>query len=143
MNRDGTVNYLTFSNDELLEACEGIDPKSYPVNFKNLSDEMVVRSISTNIAPQHSPLSFGSKIRAIVFLSVISIMGYVFHYGVTRFPDSPIAPCGTDQYCGKQGQLHTAEEFKDYHRWETTMLFLWPGGFITFAVLGLIQRRRA
>jgi hypothetical protein len=56
-------------------------------------------------------------------------------YGMVRFPDSPIHPCTTHGYCGKQGQPHTVFEYLAFDQWITTMYYLWPTGVIALILL--------
>ena len=74
------------------------------------------------------------KKRLDIFSSVIAgIMFVVFFYGLARFPDNPIRDCGNNQYCGKQGQPHSYDDFKAFNHWTMTMLYLWPSGmFLLF-----------
>lgn len=63
-----------------------------------------------------------------------------FAYGVIRFPDSPIHPCRINQYCGKQGQPHTLQDFKAFHFWETTCMYAWPVGLLAMFLLNRKQK---
>ena len=49
-----------------------------------------------------------------------------FFYGIVRFPDSPIKPCGEQHFCGKQGQPRTEVEYHAFNRWNTLMIWSWP-----------------
>ena len=115
-NRDGDVNYSSFSSEELRQAYDAIDPIMYPLNFKNLFAEMTVRAMFANDSPDEISRSSGvgpiTRPRFIFALFLLASMLCYFFYGVARFPDAPIEPCGTNQYCGKQGQPHTLDEFE-------------------------------
>lgn len=50
------------------------------------------------------------------FIFIFAIAG--FFYGIWKFPDAPIRPCGENRYCGKYGKAHSVEDFRDYNRWE-------------------------
>ena len=134
-HRDGDLSYSTYSNEELWEAHEGIDPLRYPVNFKNLLDEMAARGIAANDSADHSPTSFAAKMRGIVAIAIVASTLCIFFVGMERFADGPIRPCGVNQYCGKQGQLHSAADYAAFRRWETTTLLLWPFNMLAFAAL--------
>jgi len=68
-------------------------------------------------------------------------------YSSTRWPDSPIKPCTGRQsvgyYCGKQGQLHTYEEFEVYQRFSTAFFIGWPLGMICIVLLHRMDRKSA
>jgi hypothetical protein len=66
-----------------------------------------------------------------------TMVGY-FAYGVVRFPDSPIHPCGQGRYCGKQGQPHTLEDYRAHQLWQTGLIWGWPLGIV---LLVLIKRK--
>jgi hypothetical protein len=136
-NHDGDIEYASLSDEELREALEGIDRAAYPLNFKNLTDEMATR----RVAPSEPPLGIPTLGSLLLYLCIVATVFVVFDQGLTRFPDNPIEPCGTNRYCGKQGQPHTREEYRAYRRWQTTMLILWPGGFLTIGALGWWQIR--
>jgi hypothetical protein len=134
-HRDGDVDYSGFSDEELREAHEGIDPARYPVNFRNLLDEMAARGV-----PPPDPPTNESLIRGIVAFAILALMACVFQFGYVRFPDAPIGPCGVDRYCGKQGQPHTADAFTSYRRWERTMFVVWPVGMLAIFVVRRLRR---
>ena len=69
---------------------------------------------------------------------VLAAMFGYFAYGLARFPDSPIHPCGKGRYCGKQGQAHTLEDFLADQLWQTGLMWGWPLGMV---VLVLIKRK--
>jgi hypothetical protein len=68
-------------------------------------------------------------------------------YSTTRWPDSPIKACTGRQsvgyYCGKQGQLHTYEEFEEYQRFDTALFIGWPLGMICMVLLYRLDRKSA
>jgi hypothetical protein len=66
-----------------------------------------------------------------------SMIGY-FAYGMIRFPDSPIHPCGDRRYCGKQGRPHSVEDYRAHQSWQTGLMWGWPLGMV---VLVLIKRK--
>jgi hypothetical protein len=68
---------------------------------------------------------------------VTAMVGY-FAYGMIRFPDSPIHPCGQDRYCGKQGQPRTLEDYRAHQLWQTGLMWGWPVGMV---VIVLIKRK--
>ena len=74
-------------------------------------------------------------ITAIVLLGMLGL----FCYGLYRYPDAPLHSCGAQQFCGKQGQPHTCEEYIAFKRWETTLIWVWPPGMF---VLFLLNRKR-
>jgi hypothetical protein len=138
-NRDGDVDYSSFSSEELREAYESISPSKYPTNFKNLSDEIAARRVSTGHSPDEPPL--GSELRpmsrgrSIAAKAILVSMLCVFFYGFVRFLDGPIQECGQNQYCGKQGQPHTLDDFRVYTFWGRAMFCVWPGGLLALFVL--------
>jgi len=76
--------------------------------------------------------------QAIAGVIMVSMLCFFF-YGVVRFPDSPIHPCEEHQYCGKQGQPHTYNDFKAFTFWQTTCLYTWPVGLLA---VFLLNRKR-
>jgi hypothetical protein len=70
---------------------------------------------------------------------VVAFCISLFIYGFARYPDAPIHACGTEKFCGKQGQLHTKAEFVTFGHWETALLASWPFGV---AAAFLLSRRR-
>jgi hypothetical protein len=71
---------------------------------------------------------------------ILAIMFAAFWYGIFRFPDGPLHPCETG-YCGKQGQPHTATEYRDYLYWSILMLIVWPAGLVGFGLIEWINQR--
>jgi len=69
---------------------------------------------------------------------VIAIMLGYFAYGLVRFPDAPIHPCGENRYCGKQGQPRTVEDYRAHQMWQTGLMWGWPLGIV---VLVLIKKK--
>lgn len=61
---------------------------------------------------------------------LVGAMLSFFLYGIVRFPDGPIHPCGVDHYCGKQGQSHTREQYFADQRWQTLLEIIWPAGML-------------
>jgi len=143
-NRDGDVNYSSYSNEELREAFEGINPNTFPMNFKNLSDEMTMRGISVDHFNDKtiffSDFDRMTKIRHIIAMTIFISIYCIFFYGAIRFPDG-VEPCGTNQYCGKQGQPHTLEDFRAFSLWEKTFLYGLPCGLL--AICFLVRKRGA
>jgi hypothetical protein len=68
------------------------------------------------------------KLRAPIRYGLMGLMIGLFCFGMWKFPDAPIHPCGDGKYCGKQGQPHTYKDYESYNLWNTTMLYLWPIG---------------
>jgi hypothetical protein len=64
------------------------------------------------------------------------VMVVLFVYGLIRYPDLPIREC-PGGYCGKQGQPHTAAEYRAFNAWQITLMIGWPIGI---AVLLFLQR---
>jgi hypothetical protein len=60
---------------------------------------------------------------------------FFFVYGVIRYPDAPIRPCGADSYCGKQGQLHDRGEYEGFQLWEGAMPWVLVLFFLGLAYL--------
>lgn len=60
-----------------------------------------------------------------------------FLFGVFRFPDG-VQVCDESRhyvikyhpegYCGKQGQPHTATDYRAFEAWTWTMAIVWPVG---------------
>ncbi len=71
------------------------------------------------------------------FVFVFTII--FFFYGFMQFPDSPIRLCGENQYCGKQGQSHTVEDFERYKRYGTINIISFP---ISFFLLFINNRNK-
>jgi hypothetical protein len=72
--------------------------------------------------------------RKLMTYAVLAIMISVFGYGTVRFWDAPISFRADGTYRGKQGQIHTKEDFDQFSLWEDTMV-LWPGGMIVLFLL--------
>ena len=66
------------------------------------------------------------------------VMVVLFVYGLIRYPDLPIRECPSG-YCGKQGQPHTAAEYRAFNAWEITLVIGWPIGI---AALLFLQREK-
>lgn len=81
---------------------------------------------------------FGKAAAAVI----VAIMLVFFLYGMVRFPDGPIHPCGRNRYCGKQGQPHTLQQYRAYELWDTTLLYLWPAGLISLVLLNKSRWRK-
>ena len=62
----------------------------------------------------------------------------LFVYGLIRYPDLPIRECPSG-YCGKQGQPHTAAEYRAFNAWQITLMIGWPIGI---AALLFLQREK-
>lgn len=73
---------------------------------------------------------------------IAAIMLVFFFYGIVRFPDGPVHPCGINRYCGKQGQPHTLQQYRAFKTWETTLLYMWPVGLISLALLNKSRWRK-
>ncbi len=61
------------------------------------------------------------------------IIGLVF-----RYPDLPNRECPSG-YCEKQGQPHTAAEYRAFNAWQITLMIGWPIGI---AALLFLQREK-
>ena len=72
--------------------------------------------------------------RKAVSAGILTIMLVFFFYGIVRYPDGPIHPCGVNRYCGKQGQPHTLQQYRAFKRWETTLFYMWPVGLVSLAL---------
>ena len=57
------------------------------------------------------------------------IIGLVF-----RYPDLPIRECPSG-YCGKEGQPHTAAEYRAFNAWQITLMIGWPIGIAAMLFL--------
>jgi hypothetical protein len=66
---------------------------------------------------------------------VLAVMISLFIYGIVRYPDSPIHLGKDGFYVGKQGQLHTEKEYKEFMTWQTCLFYIWPIGMITLFIL--------
>lgn len=67
--------------------------------------------------------------KALTFILLGTMLG-VFAYGLIRYPDGPIHPCGVGHYCGKQGQPHTREQYLAFERWQTALFYMWAPGML-------------
>ena len=81
-----------------------------------------------------------SNLRGWKFLGGVVAVAMVayFLYGLIRFPDSPIHPCGWGSYCGKQGQPRTPEDYRANQLWQTGLMWGWPVGM---GLIILIKRK--
>jgi hypothetical protein len=59
--------------------------------------------------------------------------------GIILYPDGPIHPCVEHDYCGKQGQPHTRQDFDEYNVWVKMCMWGCPVGVL---VVVLLQRKR-
>jgi hypothetical protein len=75
------------------------------------------------------------KIRKVATAVIAATMLVFFSYGLIRFPDAPIHLCGTGRYCGKWGRPHTLQQYRAFSIWQTTLIYMWPTGLISLAVL--------
>jgi hypothetical protein len=66
---------------------------------------------------------------------VMATMLVYFVYGLVRFPDAPIHPCGEGRYCGKQGQPHAVEDYRAHQSWQIGLMWLWPLGMIALFLI--------
>jgi hypothetical protein len=66
---------------------------------------------------------------------VAAMLGY-FVYGMVRFPDSPIHPCGQDRL-RKAGSPRALEDYRAHQLWQTGLMWGWPVGvaLIVFAII--------
>lgn len=82
------------------------------------------------------------KIRKAATAVIAATMFVFFSYGIVRFPDGPIHPCGTTRYCGKWGRPHTLQQYRAFEIWETTLIYMWPVGLIFLALLNKDKVRK-
>jgi hypothetical protein len=72
--------------------------------------------------------------------AVVITLGFAwFFWGMVKFPDGPIRPCGV-AYCGKQSQPHTQIDFDRFRAWETGLMFGWPFVLASFGWLARTRR---
>jgi hypothetical protein len=62
------------------------------------------------------------------------VMVVLFVYGLIRYPDLPISECPSG-YCGKEGQPHTAAEYRAFNAWQITLMMGWPIGIAAMLFL--------
>ena len=82
--------------------------------------------------------------RLLTYLIMAATISW-FAWGIIKFPDAPIHLCdsATDflysdhpiGFCGKQGQSHTAEDFRLYDIWQRTILWIWMPGIVAISLL--------
>jgi len=77
------------------------------------------------------------RLRKIFSTIVMAYMILLFSYGLLRYPDAPIHPCGTSGFCGKQGQPHTEADYRQFLVWDSLLAWTWMPGLL---VLGLLNR---
>jgi hypothetical protein len=82
------------------------------------------------------------KIRKAATVVIAATMFVFFFYGIVRFPDGPIHPCGTNRYCGKWGRPHTLQQYRAFEIWETTLIYMLPVGIISLALLNKDKVRK-
>ena len=75
--------------------------------------------------------------QGVIFAALICL----FIYGVVRFPDGPIRPCGNEQFCGKHGKFHSSDEYKSFKEWDTAMGFGWPLGLLSLFLISLRPKK--
>jgi hypothetical protein len=91
------------------------------------------------------------KLRSALQTGIVALMGGVFLYGLARFPDGPIHPCEPggaylftqhpDDYCGKQGQPHTMDDYRAYQLWHTALSIIWPLGIGALILIKYLDRK--
>lgn len=95
--------------------------------------------------------SFKSRRHAIAYYAVAIPMMILFIYGAIRFGDGPIRECTTGNclphdcrsaYCSTRGHPHTADEYRAFKDWGTTILVVWPIGMVALALLRWAEKRR-
>jgi hypothetical protein len=69
-------------------------------------------------------------------------MGLLFCYGLLNYPDAPIHPCVASNFCGKQGQPHTENEYHQFSVWESLLAWSWPSGMLVLFLLNREKIRR-
>jgi hypothetical protein len=92
------------------------------------------------VAVQHEPAVKNAL--DFVMGSVVALCMGLFVYGMFRYPDAPIHPCGAG-FCGKGNRPHTEEQYRAFVVWETALLISWPFGFAAAFALERRSRRRA
>ncbi len=73
--------------------------------------------------PKQRPVPKAQLLTYIIGLVIVGL----FVYGLIRYPDLPIRECPSG-YCGKQGQPHTAAEYRAFNTWQITLMIGWPIG---------------
>jgi len=81
-----------------------------------------------------------NQARKILAAAIGGAMLIFLLYGIVRFPDSPLRPCGDSKYCGKQGQPHTLDEYKAFAIWERVLFWSWAPGILVLLLLRRGQR---
>ena len=90
-------------------------------------------------------------VRQLLTYLIMAAMISWFAWGMIKFPDAPIHLCdsATDYlysnhlngFCGKQGQSHTAEDFRLFDIWQRTLLWIWMPGIAVIALLRATETR--
>jgi hypothetical protein len=72
-------------------------------------------------------------------LGVIFLIGSFtwFFYGSYRFYDGPISLCGENKYCGKQGQIHSKEDYDSFIFWKNTSF---PSHLVSMIIIYLLNK---
>jgi hypothetical protein len=76
-----------------------------------------------------------AKVRTALTVVIMGYMIILFTYGLVRYPDAPIHPCITAGYCGKQGQPHTQQQYRQFLTWQSTLEWSWPFGMLALFFL--------
>jgi hypothetical protein len=76
----------------------------------------------------------------VLLLAVIVCVALWFFYGVLYFPDAPVHPCGTNQFCGKYGKIHSQEDYNAFLSWETGLFITFPIAFFCAIILYVIRK---
>jgi hypothetical protein len=75
------------------------------------------------------------------YKAITNILGFaivvVFFYGIVRFPDFPLEPCGANKYCGHHGHFYTVSEYHAYLTWHQV---LWWGSSLAILAVYLLYR---
>jgi hypothetical protein len=85
------------------------------------------------------------KPRNATSLAVLLYLLVLLGFGLVRYPDAPLEPCLTSSFCGKQGQPHTEQEYRQFLTWQALLEWTWiPGVLVLFFLnRARIRRRRA
>ncbi len=85
--------------------------------------------------------------------AVLAVMAVYFFGGLAMFPDAPIHRCEEGRnyayanhpggFCGKQGQAHTAADFRRFEVWQNNLFWLWAIGMPTIFLVVRTDRKNS